>query len=62
MPIGLLDTDYNIVSTTMGVLRLVNCDFDGFTLVVTMADDPAVIIHDVPAVLGRVMVNVEGVV
>lgn len=61
MPVRLFDANHDIVATTMVMLRFSDRQIDGFALVVAMADDPAILIDDVPSVLGLIVVDMIGV-
>lgn len=61
MPVRLFDANHDIVATTMVMLRFSDRQIDGFALVVAMADDPAILIDNVPSVLGLIVVDMIGV-
>ena len=62
MPVVLLDADDHIIAAAVGVLGFADCQVDGFVLGVAMADDFALLVHHVPAVLGFVVIDMKGVV
>jgi hypothetical protein len=61
MPIRLFDAHHDIVATTMVMPRFADRQIDGFALVLAMADDPAILIDNVPSVLGLIVVDMIGV-
>ena len=62
MPVLLLDTDDHVIAAAMRVLSFADCQVDSFALGVAMTDMLALLVHDVPAIQGFVMIDVKGVV
>ena len=62
MPIILLNTDDHVIAAAMRVLGFADCQVDGFALGVAMPDHLAVLVHHIPAILGFVVINVDGLV
>lgn len=61
MAVRLLDADYDVVAMPVQVLGFLNRQIDGVILVVAMTDDPAVLVHHIPAILGFIVVDMDGV-
>jgi hypothetical protein len=62
MPVVLLDADHNVIAAAVGVLGFADCQIDGFTLGVAMADDLAFLVNHIPAALGFIVIDMKGVV
>jgi hypothetical protein len=62
MAIRLLNADHGIIPTAVRLLRFLDGQIDGLTLIMAVADDAPFLIGHVPAVLRRVVVNVIGVI
>jgi len=59
MPIDPFDTHHDIVTLAVVVRGLANGKIDRLALTVTVADHTPFVVHDVPAILGRVVVNTK---
>ena len=61
MPVFLFDADDHVVAPAVRVLGFANGEVDSFALIVAMTDHPALVVYDVPAILGFVVIDMKGV-
>lgn len=62
MTVRLLDTDNDIVPAAVHVLGFTDREIDRFRLIVAVPDHPAVMINDIPTILGFVVIDMEGLI
>jgi hypothetical protein len=62
MPVILLDADHHVIAAAVSMLCFPDGQIDSFALGVAMADDLALLIHNIPAFLGFVVIDMKGVV
>ena len=62
MAVRLFNTNHHIITVAMCVLCFTDSQIDRFTLIVAMADHTACVVHNVPAIMGFVVVDVVGLI
>jgi hypothetical protein len=62
MSVRLLYADHHVIATAVRLLGFVNRQIDRLALGVGVPDDSAVVIHNIPAVLRLIVIDMNGVI